>query len=157
MISIIVAIGKNRAIGRKNQLLWDIPEDMAHFKKITTGHTVVMGDRTFDSIGKALPNRKNIVVTKNEMCHAPGCEIHTSLEDVLAWAKKVPEEIFIIGGGQIYRQSLPLADKLYLTIVDDAPEDADTFFDDYSDFTNVVSEEKCDNGKYKFTFLELTK
>ena len=157
MISIIVAIGKNRAIGRKNQLLWDIKEDMDHFRKITTGHTVVMGDRTWESIGKPLPNRRNIVVTKNHDCTAEGCEVSNSLEDVLAWAKKADEEVFIIGGGIIYALSLPHADKLYLTIVDDAPEDADTFFPDYSEFKNVVKEEEMDNGKYKFTFLELIK
>lgn len=157
MISIIVAIGKNRAIGRKNQLLWDIPEDMAHFKKITTGHTVIMGEKTFASIGRPLPNRRNIVVTLDKNFQAEGVEIRYSLEEVLSEYKNKPEEVFVIGGGQIYNLSLPLADKLYLTIVDDAPTDADTFIDDYSEFKNVVSEEKVDNGKYQFTFLELTK
>jgi dihydrofolate reductase len=157
MISIIVAIGKNRAIGRKNQLLWNIPEDMAHFKKITTGHTVIMGEKTFLSIGKPLPNRKNIVVTLDKNFQAEGVEIRYSLEEVLAEYQKSAEEVFVIGGGQIYNLSLPYADKLYLTIVDDAPEDADTFFADYSEFNQVVSEEKMDNGEYKFVFLELTK
>jgi dihydrofolate reductase len=157
MISIIVAIGKNRAIGRKNQLLWDIKEDMDHFRKITTGHTVVMGDRTYESIGRPLPNRRNIVVTKLHDCKAPGCEVSHSLEETLEWAKKADEEVFVIGGGIIYALSLPYADKLYLTVVDDAPEDADTFFPDYSEFKNVIKEEKGDNGKYTFTFLELTK
>jgi dihydrofolate reductase len=157
MISIIVAIGKNRAIGRKNQLLWNIKEDMDHFRKITTGHTVVMGDRTYESIGKPLPNRRNIVVTKKHDCTAEGCEVNNSLEDVLAWAKEADEEVFIIGGGIIYALSLPHADKLYLTVVDDEPQDADTFFPDYSEFKNVVKEEKVDNGKYEFTFLELTR
>jgi dihydrofolate reductase len=157
MISIIVAIGKNRAIGRNNQLLWHIPDDLKHFKKITTGHTIVMGDRTFNSIGKPLPNRKNIVVTRNSDFKAEGCEISYSLEEVLKRAKEAPEEIFIIGGGQIYNQALPWADKLYLTLVDDEPQNADTFFGDYSEFKNVVKKEENDNGKYKFTFLELTK
>src|SRR3972149_11700623 len=114
MISIIVAIGKNRAIGKNNQLLWDIPEDMAHFKKITSGHTVIMGEKTFLSIGHPLPNRKNIVVTLDKNFQAEGCEARFSLEEVLREAKKSPEEIFIIGGGQIYAQALPHADKLYL-------------------------------------------
>lgn len=157
MISIIAAIGKNNAIGRKNQLLWHLSEDLKHFKAITTGHTIVMGDRTFDSIGRPLPNRRNIVVTRNKDFKAEGCEISYSLEEVLDWAKKVPEEVFIIGGGQVYAQALPHADKLYLTLVEDSPEDADTFFGDYSEFKNVVKEEKMDNGKYKFSFLELTK
>lgn len=157
MISIIVAIGKNNALGRKNQLLWHLSEDLKHFKAITTGHTIVMGDRTFDSIGRPLPNRRNIVVTRNKDFKAEGCEISYSLEEVLDWAKKVPEEVFIIGGGQVYAQALPHTDKLYLTLVEDSPEDADTFFGDYSEFKNVVKEEKMDNGKYKFSFLELTK
>jgi dihydrofolate reductase len=157
MISIIVAIGKNRAIGRKNQLLWDIPEDMDHFRKTTSGHTVIMGDRTFESIGHPLPKRKNIVVTLKENYEAPGCEVRGSLEEVLNEYKKSEEEVFVIGGGIIYTLSLPFADKLYLTVVDDAPEDADTFFPDYSEFKNVVKKEEMDNGQYKFTFLELTK
>jgi len=157
MISIIVAIGKNRAIGRNNQLLWSIREDMDHFKKITTGHAVVMGEKTFLSIGKPLSNRKNIVVTKDQNFKAEGVEINYSLEELLEKYKKTEEEIFVIGGGQIYTLSLPYADKLYLTVVDDAPEDADTFFPDYSEFKNIVSEENVDNGKYKFTFLELVK
>ena len=157
MISIIVAVGKNRAIGRKNQLLWDIPEDMDHFRKITSGHTVVKGERTFLSIGRPLPNRKNVVVTLDKNFQADGVEIRYSLDDVLQEYKDSQEEVFVIGGGIIYNLSLPHADKLYLTIVDDAPEDADTFFADYSDFKNIVNEEAQDNGKYKFTFLELTK
>lgn len=157
MISIIVAIGKNKAIGRNNQLLWDIPEDMAHFRKITSGKTVIMGDRTFQSIGHPLPNRKNIVVTLDKGFQAEGVEVRNSLEEVLAEYKNKPEEVFVIGGGIIYNLSIPFADKLYLTIVDDAPEDADTFFGDYSEFKNVVKEEDMDNGKYKFKFLELIK
>ena len=157
MISIIVALAKNRAIGRKNQLLWDIPEDMRHFQEITTGKTVVMGDKTFSSIGKPLPDRKNIVVTLDPNFKAEGVEVKNSLVDLLKEAKKSPEEIFVIGGGQIYAQSLPYADKLYLTVVDDAPEDADTFFPDYSDFKKVISREEHDNGKYRFSFIELTK
>jgi dihydrofolate reductase len=157
MISIIVAIGKNRAIGRKNQLLWDIPEDMDHFRKTTSGHTVIMGDRTFESIGHPLPKRKNIVVTLKESYEAPGCEVRGSLEEVLGEYKNSEEEVFVIGGGIIYTLSLPYTNKLYLTVVDDAPEDADTFFPDYSEFKNVVKKEEMDNGQYKFTFLELTR
>lgn len=157
MISIIVAIGKNRAIGRNNQLLWSIPKDMQHFKKKTIGKTVVMGDRTFLSIGKPLPGRKNIVVTLDPAFKADGVEISYSLDDVLAKAKKSPEEIFIIGGGQIYAKSFPHADKLYLTVVDDAPSDADAYFPDFSAFSREVAREEHDTGKYKFVFLELTR
>lgn len=157
MISMICAVGKNLAIGRNNQLLWDIPEDMQHFKQTTMGRTVIMGDRTFESIGKPLPGRKNIVVTLQENYQAPGCEVSHSLEETLKEYKNSPEDVFVIGGGTIYRLALPYAYKLYLTIVDDAPKDADTFFPDYSDFKNIVSREDHDNGKYKFSFVELVK
>lgn len=150
----ICAVGKNREIGFQNKLLWDIPEDMQHFIKITSGKTVIMGDRTFLSIGKPLPNRKNIVVTLEKDFKADGCDVRHDLFEVLNEYKNSAEEVFVIGGGMIYRLSLPMADKLYLTLVDDAPE-ADTFFPDYSDFKNVVKEEGVDNGKYKFKFVEL--
>lgn len=157
MISIIAVVGKNRAIGRNNQLLWNLPEDMKHFQEKTMGKTVVMGDRTFQSIGRPLPGRKNIVVTKLPDFKAVGVEIKNSLEEVLEEAKKSLDEIFIIGGGMIYSLSLPFADKLYLTVVDDAPKDADTFFPDYSGFSNFVNREDCNNGQYKFSFIELTR
>lgn len=157
MISMICAVGKNLAIGRKNQLLWDIPEDMRHFVQKTLGRTVIMGDKTFESIGKALPNRKNIVVTLQQGYAAPGCEVRHSLEEVLNEYKNSDEEVFVIGGATIYRLSLPNVDKLYLTLVDDAPEDADAFFPDYSEFSNELSREDHDNGNYKFSFVELTK
>lgn len=156
MISIIVAIGENRAIGKDNKLLWNIPEDMVHFREITTGHTVIMGDKTYLSIGRPLPNRKNIVLSLDENFVAPNCEVRHSLEEVLDEYKKSEEEVFVIGGGMIYKLALPYADKLYLTIVEDSPE-ADTFFPDYSEFKKAVSEENEDNGQYKFKFLELTR
>jgi dihydrofolate reductase len=156
MISIIVAIGKNRAIGKDNKLLWNIPEDMKHFRDKTLGHTVIMGDKTYQSIGRPLPNRKNIVLSLDKNFEAQGCVVRNSSDDVLNEFKIGPEEVFVIGGGMIYKLALPYADKLYLTIVEDSPE-ADTFFPDYSEFKTVVSEEGHDNGKYKFKFLELTK
>jgi len=157
MISIIVAVGKNNAIGRGNKLLWDIPEDMAHFKEKTSGHTVIMGEKTYISIGKPLPNRKNIVVTLDKDFQAPGCEVRFDLDEVLKEYKNSAEEVFVIGGGIIYKLSLPMADKLYLTVVDDAPEDADTFFPDYSEFKNIISEESAEDAGYNFKFLELTR
>jgi dihydrofolate reductase len=155
MISIIVAVGKNRAIGRSNQLLWNIPEDMRYFQEKTMGKTVVMGDKTFLSIGKPLPGRRNIVVTLDPDFMAEGVEISNSLDDILEAAKKFPAETFIIGGGQIYALAFPHADKLYITEVDDSPADADTFFPDYSEFGKEVSRREGSNSEYKFTFLEL--
>lgn len=156
MISIICAIGKNRAIGRNNKLLWDIPEDMDHFKKTTMGHPVIMGGNTFLSIGRALPGRKNIIVTRDIDFIAPGCEISHSLEDILKKYKNSAEEAFVIGGGQIYAQALPHADKLYLTIVEDEPA-ADTYFPDYSEFGTIVSESSHESCGLKYKFIELVK
>ncbi len=155
MISIIVAVGKNREIGRKNQLLFDIPEDMQRFRDVTRGRTVVMGEKTFQSIGKPLPDRKNIVVTLNKNYKAKGCETRYSLEKVLKEAKKMDEEIFVIGGGQIYKLSLPYADKLYITEVEASVSDADTYFPDYSEFNKVVYERDSGDDNYKYKFLEL--
>lgn len=156
MISIIVVVGKNREIGCKNKLLWDLPKDMARFKKVTIGHPVLMGQKTFESIGRPLPNRKNIVVTLDKSFRAKGCETRYFLEDVLKEYKEKNEELFVIGGGQIYKLSLPYADKLYITEVNDAPQ-ADTYFPDYSDFRNVVFSQDEKDAGYKIKFLELTK
>lgn len=155
MISVIVAVGKNREIGRKNELLFDIPEDMQRFVDVTKGHTVVMGDKTFQSIGKPLPGRKNIVVTLNKDYKAKGCETRYSLDEVLEEASKTDEEIFIIGGGIIYKLSLPHAQKLYITEVEAEVPDADTYFPDYSEFKKVIYERQSSDDNYKYKFLEL--
>lgn len=155
MISIIVAVGKNREIGRKNELLFEIPEDMKRFIDVTKGHTVVMGEKTFKSIGKPLPGRKNIVVTLDKNYKAKGCETRYSLDDVLKESKKADEEIFVIGGGQIYKLSLPYADKLYITEIDSEVPDADTYFPDYSEFSKVTYERDSSDDNYKYKFLEL--
>lgn len=158
MISIIAIVGRNNAIGYKNKLLWDIPDDMEHFKKITDKYTVVMGDKTFESIGHALPNRVNVVITRDKNYKANGCKIVYSLDEVLKMSReKKDKEIFIIGGGQIYKLFLPYADKLYLTLVDDKPKNADTFFPDYSEFKNVLSEEEKEYNGIKYKFVELVK
>ena len=143
-ISIIAAVGaNNRAIGKTGALLWRISDDLKRFKALTTGHTVIMGRKTFDSIGKALPNRTNIVITRNPDFKAEGVIIAKSLEDAIQ--KSIGGEVFIIGGGEIYKQALPLADKLYLTLVESDVE-GDVFFPDWSkDFTKeVFREERID-------------
>lgn len=159
MISLIAIIAKNRAIGFNNKLLYNIPEDLKRFQAITTGHAVIMGENTFHSLNdKPLPNRLNIVLTKKENFTAPGCLIARALEESIKLAKaQSPGEIFFIGGGQIYAQALPLADKLYLTIVDDEPEQADTFFPDYSEFKKIIKIEAKESSGYKYSFLELTR
>ncbi len=128
MISIIVAIARNGAIGAGNQLIWHIGEDLRRFKRITTGHPVVMGRKTYESIGRPLPGRENIVVSRQCGLCLEGVTVVDSLEQALAsYADADDREVFVIGGGELYAQALPLADRLYVTWVDQTPE-ADTFF-----------------------------
>lgn len=157
IISIICAVAENRAIGKDNKLLWHIPEDLKRFKEITTRHVVIMGQKTFESIGRPLPNRTSIVISDDLSFNPTGAVVARSIKESLKKAREIEkEEIFICGGGSIYRQFLPLADKLYLTIVEGNFE-ADTFFPDYSEFKKVVSEEKGSDEKYKYKFIELVK
>lgn len=155
-LSIIVAIDRKRAIGKDNRLLWHIPEDLRRFKELTTGHAVIMGENTYHSIGRPLPQRTNIVMSLNADLSLPGCTVVHSIDEALDEAKKHEhEEIFVMGGASIYRQFLPLADRLYLTLVDGEHE-ADTYFPEYEqDFPKVVSEEPHNNGQYRFTFFIL--
>ena len=128
MISIIAAIARNRAIGFENKLLYWLPDDLKRFKALTTGHTIIMGRKTFESFPKgALPNRRNIVLSRDRAKSFPGAETFQSLEKALAHCAG-EEEIFIIGGESVYKEALPLAHKLYLTEIDDTPEKADAFF-----------------------------
>lgn len=145
-ISIIVAVGRNnRAIGKTGGLLWHISDDLKRFKALTTGHSIIMGRKTFDSIGHALPNRTNIVITRNPDFKADGVVVAESLKDAiqksLDYARDTNNknsEVFIIGGGEIYLQALPLTDKLYLTFVESDAK-GDVFFPDCSnDFTKEV-------------------
>ncbi len=203
-ISIIAAIGKNRELGKDNKLLWHIPEDLKRFKKLTENHAVIMGRKTFESIGRPLPNRLNIVITRDikKFLHwaqqrkfyhtrtspskdgtlesekfafvSPDLIVCCTFENAIELAKNpttnyyrltTHPEAFIIGGGQIYEQALPYADKLYLTIVEKAPlrseelrwGQADTFFPDYSAFKKIVYKETKESEGYRFTFLDLEK
>lgn len=127
MIHIIVAIDRRGAIGSKGDMLFHLRQDLRRFKALTMGHTLIMGRRTFDSLpGGALPGRRNIVVTRNAGFAAPGAERASSLDEAIAMAGD--SEIFIIGGGQIYAQSMPLADVIDLTVIDAEGADPDTFF-----------------------------
>lgn len=157
ILSIICAIAQNRAIGKNNQLLWHIPEDFERFRKLTSGHVVVMGENTFKSLGSPLPERTNVVVTNHFDFQAEGTIICYSVAEALKKAREAEkEEVFIIGGGQIYRQTIGLADKLYLTVVE-GNFDADTFFPDYSEFSSVVYEKQSSDKNYKYKFLELVR
>ena len=129
----IAAVAKNRAIGFENKLIYWLPNDLKRFKQLTTGHTILMGRRTFESLPKgALPNRRNCVLTTS-VKELPGCECFASWDEFL-FTCMPDEEIFIIGGASLYEGLIDKADRLCLTEIDDTPEKADTFFPDYSDW-----------------------
>ena len=131
MISIIAAVAQNLAIGYQNKLLYWLPNDLKRFKALTTGHTIIMGRKTFESLPKgALPNRRNVVLTRSQITF-PGAEVYPSLQAALASC--APEEdVYIIGGASVYKEALPLADRLCLTEIQDTPEQADAFFPHFS-------------------------
>jgi dihydrofolate reductase len=171
MINAIVAMGAKRVIGRKNGLLWPIPDDLKRFKELTMGHPVIMGRKTFDSIlstlKKPLPSRTNIIITRDpSFLSRQGLDIHRaalcivgSLEEALEKAKKMPggDEIFIIGGAQIYEQSLPFVERLYLTLVD-SEEEGDAYFPAYEHlFTKKTSEESRQHNDLKYKWVTLEK
>lgn len=157
MISIIVAVAKNGVIGDKNSLLWHLREDMIHFRTTTSGHPVVMGRKTYDSIGRPLPKRTNVVITRDTNLTIEGCTMAHSLEGAVALFDK-SEEVFIIGGAQIYRQALPLADRIYLTVIDKEYE-GDTSFPeiDYSQWRECSREEfaRGEEFEHPFSFITL--
>ena len=158
MISIIAAVARNRAIGYENKLIYWLPNDLKRFKALTTGHTIIMGRNTFLSLPRgALPNRRNIVLTRSQKTF-PGCDVFASLEDALAHCDK-DEAVYIIGGASVYRQALPLADRLCLTEIDDTPEKADTFFPPYDDWKEVRREdhEKDERHEYAYSFVDYIK
>ncbi len=128
-ITLLAAIGRNLVIGRDGSMPWHLPEDLAHFKHTTMGHTLVMGRKTFDSIGRALPGRRTIVVTRNPSWSHPDVETAHSLADALALAGPA-DQVFVVGGGQVYGEAMPFAQQMLLTEVPDAPE-GDTFFPEW--------------------------
>lgn len=135
IISMIAAVGKNRELGKNNDLIWHFKEDMKFFRETTTGNTVIMGRKTFESLPHALPNRQNIVISRNTEYSADGAEVAGSIDEAIKMAKN--DNVFIIGGGKIYNEFLKIADKLYLTEIDDECDSADTFFPEFdkSEFT----------------------
>ncbi|MGX5203340.1 type 3 dihydrofolate reductase [Aliikangiella sp. IMCC44632] len=117
-IGLVAAMAKNRIIGKDNQMPWHLPADLKHFKAVTLGKPIIMGRKTYESIGRPLPGRLNIVVSRNSELTIQGCETATSLHDAIAIVAAQHPEVMVIGGGQLYREALPLADKLYLTFID---------------------------------------
>jgi dihydrofolate reductase len=158
-VSLVVAIARNGVIGRDNGLPWRLPADMAHFKRVTMGHPVVMGRRTYESIGKPLPGRKNIVVTHNRAFQAPGCSVVGSLDE--AWrAAGNAEEVCVIGGTTLFEETLPVADLIHLTEVE-ADIEGDTFFPAFDrrqwQEREVARHPADERNSYPTRILELTR
>ena len=157
-VNVIAAVAKNRAIGYQNKLLYWLPNDLKRFKALTTGHTIIMGRRTFESLPKgALPNRRNIVLSRKEITF-DNCECYKSLEEALQHCDE-NEVIYIIGGASVYKQAMPFAQRLCLTEIDDTPEKADAFFPDYHDWTIDMKEEheKDEKHAYNYAFVDYVK
>ncbi|HEU4677324.1 MAG TPA: dihydrofolate reductase [Candidatus Paceibacterota bacterium] len=154
-VSIVAALGKNRELGRGNDLIWRIKEDLGRVKRLTMGHPIVMGRNTYESIGHPLPGRTNIVIS-SAAGDIPGCIVAPSLEAALAAARATgTDEVFIFGGARVYKDALPLTDRLYLTLVDGGAADADVFFPDYADFTTIIEEERHDEHEPPFRWVTL--
>lgn len=151
MINIIAAVARNRAIGYENKLLYWLPNDLKRFKSLTTGNTIIMGRRTFESLPKgALPNRRNIVISRS-VKELPNCDCYSSLEEALAHCAK-DEDVYIIGGGSIYNQAIEFADRLYLTEIDDTPKNADTYFPEYENWIEEKRESHDIDEKHGFRY-----
>ncbi|MDF2158070.1 dihydrofolate reductase [Algoriphagus sp. CAU 1675] len=161
-ISIIVAKAKNNVIGRENDLVWRLPADFMRFKALTTGHHLLMGRKTFESLGRPLPNRTHLVVSRDPDFKVPeGHYLFPTIEDAFTFCNKIEiDHLYIIGGGEIYKQTLNIADKLILTEVDTEPE-GDTFFPevDYSKWKEIFREfhPKDEKHEYSFSFIDYEK
>ena len=158
-LNLIAAVAENLAIGFHNKLIYWLPDDLKRFKALTTGHTIIMGRKTFESLPKgALPNRRNVVLTRRADAAGlfPGCDVYASLEEALS-SCGVDEDVFVIGGESLYRAALPLAQRLYLTEVEDTPKEADAFFPPYRERFRLVKEErhtKDERHQYDFKFSD---
>ena len=154
MITVIAAVAENNALGKENRLLWHLPDDFKRFKTLTSGHYIIMGRKTFESFPKPLPNRTHVIISRQANYQPEGCIVVNSLEKAIEVCPK-NEEVFVIGGGEIYRQSIALADKLDLTKVHHS-FDADTFFPevDLSQWQLIFEEfhPKDERHEYDFTF-----
>lgn len=156
MINIVVAKASNNVIGAKNDLIWHLPNDLKHFKSITSGHPIIMGRKTFESLGRPLPNRTNIVVTGDQNWNAESIEIASSLPKAIEAAKKIDDDIYIIGGGNIYKQAMEFTDVLYITEVHHE-FDGDTYFPeiDSDEWEEVEREDfkKDEKHPYAYSFV----
>lgn len=154
MLSIIVAADRNNVIGKDNALIWHLPNDLKFFKQKTTGHAIIMGRKTYESVGKPLPNRRNIIITRNATYKAEGCEVVPSLEAAIALCNP-DDESFIVGGEEIYRQALPLVDRVYLTRIHHDFE-GDRHFPELNDDWNLVERKEAEpdeKNAYAHSFM----
>ncbi len=152
-ISIIVAMDEKRGIGKQNAIPWHVPGELKRFKEITTPHPMIMGRKTFESIGKVLPGRPHLIITRDANYKVEGATICHSLEEALSKAKALDQdEVFIIGGGEIFKLAMPHIDRLYLTRIK-GNYGADVFFPDYAEFTNVISKEEKEANGFSYTFF----
>ena len=160
MIAIVVAIAENNVIGKNNQLIWHLPADLKHFKHITLGHPILMGRKTYESIGKPLPGRTSIIITTQKGYSAEGCIVVHSIQEALAKAKQLDEQVYLIGGAEIYKQALSQVDTIYLTRLHHTFE-GDTYFPELqeSEWQVVAAEKRAPDqkNKYSYSFLELSR
>jgi dihydrofolate reductase len=156
MISFIWAMDENRVIGKNNQLPWHLPEDLKFFKKVTIGHPVAMGRKTHESIGRLLPGRENIIITRNKEFLCNGCTVIYSIDDFIDYCQGKEEEVFVIGGAEIFKELIPVVDRLYVTLIYDH-FDGDTYFPEFSleDFKLVLKEKgiRDEKNPYDYEFL----
>ncbi|WP_342432009.1 dihydrofolate reductase [Neobacillus sp. FSL H8-0543] len=156
MISFIVAMDENRVIGKDNQLPWHLPEDLKFFKRVTMGHPIAMGRKTHESIGRILPGRENIIITRQSNYQSEGCTVFNSIGDFVEYSRKTNEETFIIGGAEIFKETFEYADRLYITHIQDRFE-GDTFFPEFDvgKWQLISSEQGIKNEKnpYEFEFM----
>ena len=159
MVTIIAAVGRNRALGKNNDLIWHLPADLRRFKSLTRGHHVIMGRKTFESLGKPLPKRTNIIVSRNRDYEAPGCVVVSSLEEALKEAQSDPNP-YILGGAEIYKQALPISDLMDLTWVHEDFE-ADAFFPEFDDneweVTGREDFRRDEENSYDYSFVQYKK
>lgn len=156
MISLIAAVSKNGVIGDSNKLIWHLPADLKRFKELTVGHSIVMGRKTYESIGRPLPDRRNIIITRDENYKVQDCEIVNSIEEALLITNN---DCFIIGGGEIYKQTVTLANKIYLTLID-SDFVGDTYFPDIDQKWFVCDEQaqiKDEKNPYNYKFITYEK
>lgn len=154
ILSLIAAVDRHSGIGKDNQLLWHLPADLKYFRRVTSGHTVIMGRKTYESIGRALPERRNIVLSRQEGFQAKGCEVMSDLFEAIRACQK-EGEVFVIGGAEIYRQAMQVADKIYLTRVD-VEMDADAYFPEFSvsvwKLVYLLKHKADEKNRYDYSF-----